>query len=128
MSLNRLIEEHISTVFLNTDHFAERITLHLDGGVRLNAIVDIPDVGDSAEGAVDTTGILSVASADLKRFLLKDGLVLEATIRDTIWHLYDQSTDEFGMIKFLIRRKNNDVNRKYTNLYDLSGDQTTWQE
>lgn len=128
MSLNQLIREHVSTVFMNTDHFAELITLHLDGGVKLKAIVDIPDVGDSVEGAIDTTGILSVASTDLKRFHLKDGLVLEATIRNTIWHLYDQSTDEFGMIKFLIRRKNNNVNRKYTNLYDLSGDQTTWQE
>lgn len=128
MSLKTLITTDVQDVFLNVSDFAELVTLHLDGDVRLKAIVDIPDIGDSAEGAVDTTGILSVASSDLTRLRLKDGLVLEATIRNTIWHLYDQSTDEFGMTKFLIRRKNNEVNRKYTNTYDLSGDQTTWQE
>lgn len=128
MSLNQLIDQHVEAVFFNTDHFAEQITLHLNGGVRLKVIVDIPSVGDSVEGALDTTGIISVATAALMRFRLKDDVTLEATIRNTIWHLYDQSTDEHGMTKFLIRRKLNTVNNKYTNLYDLSGDQTTWQE
>jgi len=122
------MREHVSTVFMNTDHFAETIKLHLDGDVTLKAIVDIPGAVESAEGAVDTVGTLSVATVDLNRLRLKDGLVREATIRNAIWHLYDQSTDEFGMIKFMIRRKDNSTNRKYTNLYDLSGEQTTWQE
>ena len=122
------MREHVSTVFMNTEHFAELITLHLDGDVKIKAIVDIPDAVESVEGAVDTVGALSVATADLNRLRLKDGLVREATIRNAIWHLYDQSTDELGMIKFMIRRKDNSTNRKYTNLYDLSGEQTTWQE
>lgn len=128
MSLNQLMREHVSTVFLNTDHFAETIILHLNGGIRLKAIVDIPETGDSVEGAIDVTGVISVTTSELTRLRLKDGVTLEATIRNTVWHLYDQSTDEFGMTKFLIRRKLNAVNNKYTNLYDLSGDQTTWQE
>lgn len=130
MSLNQLMREHVSAVFLNTDHFAESIVVSSQDGTtwNLKAVIDIPDVGDSAEGALDTTGIISVATADLKRLRIKDGLLLVATIRNTTWHLYDQSTDEFGMTKFLIRRKDNSVNQKYTNLYDLSGDQTVWQE
>lgn len=122
------MREHVLTVFLNTDHFAESITLHRDGDVRLKAIVDIPETAESAEGVVDTIGTLSVATSELTRLRLKDGLILEATVRNAVWHLYDQSTDEFGMTKFMIRRKDNSTNRKYTNLYDLSGEQTTWQE
>ena len=121
MSLNQLMREHVSTVFLNMDHFAELITLHLDGGVKLKAIVDIPDVTDSGEGSFPVTGSISVATADLKRLRLKDGVVLEATIRNQTWHLYEQSTDEFGVTKYPIRRKH--AEQKHTNLYALNGDQ-----
>ena len=128
MSLNQLMREHVSTVFMNMDHFAELITLHLDGGVKLKAIVDIPDVTDSGEGSFPVTGSISVATADLKRLRLKDGVVMEATIRETVWQLYDQSTDEFGVTKYPIRRKHNDASPKYSNIYDISGEQAVWSE
>ena len=128
MSLNQLMREHVSTVFMNMDHFAELITLHLDGGVKLKAIVDIPDVTDSGEGSFPVTGSISVATGDLTRLRLKDGAIMEATIRETVWQLYDQSTDEFGMTKYPIRRKHNDTNPKYSNIYDISGEQAVWSE
>ena len=128
MSLNQLMREHVSTVFMNMDHFAELITLHLDGGVKIKAIIDIPDVTDSGEGSFPVTGSISVAKADLTRLRLKDGVIMEATIRETVWQLYDQSTDEFGMTKYPIRRKHNDTNPKYSNIYDISGEQAVWSE
>lgn len=121
MSLKDLITADVQDVFLNVSDFAELITLHLDGGVKLKAIVDIPESTDTGEGSFPVTGSISVDAADLKRLRLKDQTTLEATIRTQLWHLYEQSTDEFGMVRFQIRRKFQD--QKYTNLYALNGDQ-----
>ena len=121
MSLKDLITADVQNVFLNVSDFAELITLHLDGGVKLKAIVDIPDVTDSGEGSFPVTGSISVVTADLTRLRLKDGVVLEATIRNQTWHLYEQSTDESGVTKYPIRHKN--AEQKHTNLYALNGDQ-----
>jgi hypothetical protein len=128
MSLKSLITADVQDVFMNVSEFAEYVTLHLDGDVKLNAIVDIPDVTDSGEGSFPVTGSVSVATADLTRLRLKDGVIMEATIRGTVWQLYDQSTDEFGMTKYSIRRKHNDTNPKYSNIYDISGEQAVWSE
>ena len=121
MSLKDLITADVQDVFLNVSDFAELITLHLDGGVKLKAIVDIPESTDTGEGSFPVTGSISVDAADLMRLRLKDQTTLEATIRTQLWHLYEQSTDEFGMVRFQIRRKFQD--QKYTNLYALNGDQ-----
>ena len=128
MSLRDLINADVQDVFLDVSEFAELITLHLDGGIKLKAIVDIPESTDTGEGAFPVTGSISVAAADLQRFRLKTGAILEATIRATTWQLYDQSTDEFGMVRYLVRRKNDDTNQKYTNLYDINGEQAVWHE
>lgn len=121
MSLRDLITADVQDVFLNVSDFAELITLHLDGGVKLKAIVDIPESTDTGEGSFPVTGLISVAAVDLKRLRLKDQTTLEATIRTQLWHLYEQSTDEFGMVRFQIRRKFQE--QKHTNLYALNGDQ-----
>lgn len=115
------MREHVSAVFLNTDHFAELITLHLDGNVSLKAIVDIPESTDTGDGTFPITGSVSIAAADLKRLRLADKTTLEATVRAELWHMYEQSTDEFGMVRFQIRRKFQE--QKYTNRYDLQGNQ-----
>jgi hypothetical protein len=55
MSLNRLIEEHVSTVFLNTEHFAEtcqRFVAGDDGNIK--SIIGIP--GDDMPAIDDVRG------------------------------------------------------------------------
>lgn len=121
MSLRNMINTDVQDVFLNVSDFAELITLHLDGNVSLKAIVDIPESTDTGDGTFPITGSVSIAAADLKRLRLADKTTLEATVRAELWHMYEQSTDEFGMVRFQIRRKFQE--QKYTNRYDLQGKQ-----
>lgn len=126
MNLKDRMIADVKTVFLNTDHFGETVVLHDADDTSLTAIVDIPDVIDTAEGTIDVTGSILVATSDLVNLRLDIAVVLEATIRKTVWHLYDQSTDEFGMTRFTIRRKHDETNHKYSNLYDINGTQAKW--
>jgi len=55
MSLNRLIEEHVSTVFLNTDHFAETCQRFVGGDAgNIKTIIGIP--GDDMPAIDDVRG------------------------------------------------------------------------
>ncbi len=55
MSLNRLIEEHVSTVFMNTDHFAETCQRFVGGDDgNITTIIGIP--GDDMPAIDDVRG------------------------------------------------------------------------
>ena len=122
MSLNRLIEEQVSSVFLNLSHFAEEVTFHCPSGpLDLTAIVDVdePVTDDTGTRPTLFTGKVHVAESDIEK-IARDGLYpLTVTAKGNRWHLTDSGNVNHGMRTFGLRRHE----RKLSNAVTLDGKQ-----
>jgi|694.fasta_scaffold01648_10 hypothetical protein len=122
MSLNRLIEEHVSTVFLNTEHFAESVCFHCQHStISLNGIVTIdePVRDDSGEEMTTYTGQVEIAEVDVSKLSYGGQFPLTATIKGNLWHLSDSGDSVHGMRTIGIRRQE----RRLSNAVTLDGKQ-----
>jgi hypothetical protein len=123
MNLSRLIEEHVSTVFLNTDHFAERITVASDSDnqMTVTAVIDIPEVNSG-----DIEGTMQISAEQFSRFNYRSGVPFVAVRKGVQFDIYDALPENMGMVTLLIRRKFAD--KKHSDLYDLHGNQIPFSE
>jgi hypothetical protein len=123
MSLSRLIEEHVSTVFLNMDHFAERITVvsDSDNQMTVTAVIDIPDTNGG-----DVEGRMQVSAAEATRFTFRAGIPYQFTRKGIVFDIYDEMPEEMGLVTLLVRKKK-ETNR-HTDIYDIDGEQAVWHE
>jgi len=123
MSLSRLIEEHVSTVFLNTDHFAKLITIvsDSDNQMTVTAVVDIPDTNGG-----DVEGRMIISAVDHSRLNYRAGTPFVAIRNSVSFDVYDAMPEDMGMVTLLVRRKFAD--KKHSDIYDLHGNQIPFAE
>jgi hypothetical protein len=123
MNLKRLIEEQVTSVFLNTDHFAERITVVSDSEnqMTVTAVVDVPEVSSE-----DIEGTMQIAASEFSRLNYRSGVPFVAVRKGVSFDIYDALPENMGMVTLLIRRKF--AERKHSDLYDLHGKQIPFSE
>jgi hypothetical protein len=122
MSLNQLISEHVTTVFLNTDHFAETVTFHCPSGpVEVTGIIEIdpPIRDDNGVTPTQYTGQIHIASIDVAKLSRDKVYPLKVTAQGYDWHVTDSGHDVHGMQIFGIARQE----RKSMNAITLDGKQ-----
>lgn len=125
MSLKDRIIADVATVFLNTDHFAESVTLiRTVGESVVTAVVEIDDPIAEEENPPDVEGNMKIATTDVEHMDLDGTPVLQARIRGELYHVFDHAADDFGMTRFSIRRKFTEA--RHSNLYDISDRQAQW--
>ncbi len=123
MSLNRLIEEHVSTVFLNTNHFAETVDVVSDYGnqMAVTAIVDLPEVSGR-----DVEGTMVMSEVAFSRLNYRSGTPFIARRKNVEFDIYRVLPSDMGMVTMLIRRKF--AEETHTDLYDLHGNQIPYAD
>jgi hypothetical protein len=123
MSLKRLIEEQVSSVFLNADHFAEQITVVSDSEnqMTVTAVVDVPDTNST-----DIEGRAVISEASYNRLNYRAGISFVAIHNGVAFDIYDAMPPDMGMVSLLIRRKFAD--KKHSDIYDLHGNQIPFSE
>ena len=122
MSLNQLISEHVTTVFLNTSHFAESVTFHCPSGpVEVTGIIEIdPPIRDgNSVTPTQYTGQIHIASADVVKISRDKMYPLKVTAQGYDWNVTDSGHDVHGMQVFGISRQE----RKSMNAVTLDGKQ-----
>jgi len=92
---------------------------------RIDAMVSMDPVG-TEEGFSDVQGNVTVKTADFLRCVETIASAAKCRHKGKIFDVYGEATEQCGLTVFNIRRKHTE--QANTNLYDLSGNQTLWQE
>lgn len=92
---------------------------------KITAMVAMDEVG-TGEGFSDVQGKVSVKAVDLFRCIENIASAAKFRHKGQIFDVYGEATEQCGLIVFNVRRKHSE--QANTNLYDLSGNQTLWQE
>lgn len=92
---------------------------------KITAMVAMDEVG-TGEGFSDVQGKVTVKTADFLRCVETIASAAKCRHKGKIFDVYGEATEHCGLIVFNIRRKHSE--QANTNLYDLSGNQTLWQE
>lgn len=92
---------------------------------KITAMVAMDEVG-TGEGFSDVQGKVTVKTADFLRCVETIASAAKCRHKEKIFDVYGEATEQCGLTVFNIRRKHTE--QANTNLYDLSGNQTLWQE
>lgn len=92
---------------------------------RIDAMVAMDEVG-AGEGFSDVQGKVTVKTDDFTRCVETIASASKCRHKGKIFDVYGEATEHCGLTVFNIRRKHSE--QANTNLYDLSGNQTLWQE
>lgn len=92
---------------------------------KITAMVAMDEVG-TGEGFSDVQGKVTVKTADFLRCVETIASAAKCRHKGKIFDVYGEATEQCGLTVFNIRRKHTE--QANTNLYDLSGNQTLWQE
>lgn len=120
MSLNRLISEHVETVFLNTEHFAETLTLNT--GDTVVGLVELDTFLVSTDRQGEQAGRLHVKTTDAARLNAAKTLVYEGHV----FHINGEGTPQNGMVVYEILRTLQENGK--SNIYDINDEQAEWHE
>jgi hypothetical protein len=95
--------------------------------LRFDCFIDLEEI-PSGEGFADLQGRVSVRTSDLLARVDTDayGDWKMARIRDEIFDVYASMPDEYGSTVFNVRRKHS--SQQHSNLFDINGDQLSYQE
>jgi hypothetical protein len=116
--------EQVESVFFNTDHFAESVTLHGDTDVTVTALIDLGSViaDPQSEEVPELTGFLTVKTSDSAAVQAAQYL----TMRGQRFHINGNGTDEHGMTTYNVVRQLAENTR--TNIFDIEDQQAVWRE
>jgi hypothetical protein len=125
VSLNQLIEEHVTSVFLNINHFAELVIFNCPSGpleITAQVFVDEPLRDDSGNRPTQYTGEIHIAEADVSKIARDGNYPLTVHAQGNKWLLVDSGNSSAGMRIFGIRRNE----RKLSNAVTLDGKQNRY--
>ena len=110
-------------MFLNTDHFAEQITVLSDSEnqMTVTAVVDIPEVNGG-----EIEGTMQISAEKFSRFNYRSGVPFVAVRNSIEFDIYDALPPNMGMVTLLIRRKF--AAETHSDLYDLHGNQIPYAQ
>ena len=120
--LSTLIDTHNSEVYLNCDHFAERIILHTSAGDKKPLVlVDVDEPIRDTSGTFPTvyTGTIWIDSGQRPQWIAETNAALTVTARGFTWDVVDVGEAENGMCNIGIRREI----PEHSNAIDLQGTQ-----
>jgi hypothetical protein len=92
---------------------------------RIDAMVSMDPVG-TEEGFSDVQGNVTVKTADFARCVETIASASKCRHKGQIFDVYGEASEHCGLTVFNIRRKHSEQDN--TNLYDISGNQTLWQQ
>lgn len=92
---------------------------------RIDAMVSMDPVG-TEEGFSDVQGNVTVKTADFARCVETIASASKCRHKGQIFDVYGEASEHCGLTVFNIRRKHSE--QANTNLYDISGNQTLWQQ
>lgn len=115
----------VPKLFDQFGHSVDLISADDASEYKITAMVAMDEVG-TGEGFSDVQGKVTVKTADFLRCVETIASAAKCRHKGKIFDVYGEATEQCGLTVFNIRRKHTE--QANTNLYDLSGNQTLWQE
>ncbi len=120
MSLKTIMREHVTSVFMNADHFTETVTFHGVADLDVECLVKTDDGLRDNEGDDQTifTGVIDFPTTEVDALQLDSNPVLLVTVFGEVWDVIDVGPDLLGIRKIGIRRTS--VETKHSNAFNLN--------